>query len=297
MSRPYVALLVGIVAGSAALWSQEDAPLKARELFYKPLNAAPVSQPAAPAVKTPKKTTAVVKKNTAAPAAASTGDVQVDARVPQVRNSPSAGVTVTMATYAPPQPLGLKYTILKQSGDLYRQVDADTEFHTGDHIRINVEANDTAYLYIVMQGSSGLWKPLFPNPSIMNGNNRIERGKAYQIPPAQSPAFYFDEQPGTEKVSLILTRTPEEDLEKLIYATGERNKGSNNEGKTMLAKNTAISQEVMGQVQQQMLSRDLVFEKVDETSSDGKSEKAVYAATPDTSSAARVFVDLKLIHK
>lgn len=265
-------LYIGIVAAAAAFGYQDDAPLKARELFYKPMSAPPAAKPQAKAPAVKSKGTSVAKK---------TPPVE-----PPV--TPKAA-EITTVSYRQ-QPLGLKYTILKLTGDQYREVDPDTEFRSGDRIRINVESNDTAFLYIVMQGSSGTWRPLFPNPAISGGNNRIDRGKVYQIPPADSPSFYFDEQPGTEKVSLILTRTPEEDLEKLIYATGERNK-------TIMAQNATISGEIMGQVQQQMLSRDLVFEKADERGPDGKTEKAMYVATPDTSTGARVFVDLKLIHK
>jgi hypothetical protein len=46
-----------------------------------------------------------------------------------------------------------------------------------------------------------------------------------------------------------------------------------------------------------LLSRDLVFEKYDGTTPDGKQDKAVYAATPDKSPDARLFVDLHLNHK
>ncbi|MCU1257597.1 MAG: hypothetical protein JWO80_482 [Bryobacterales bacterium] len=278
MSLLRAPLYIGMAAAAAAFGYQDDAPLKARELFYKPMTATPAAKPQAKAPPAKPKGTSVVK------------------RAPPVEPPVTTkAAEITTVSYRQ-QPLGLKYTILKLTGDKYREVDPDTEFRSGDRIRINVESNDTAFLYIVMQGTSGTWRPLFPNPAISGGNNRIDRGKVYQIPPADSPSFYFDEQPGTEKVSLILTRTPEEDLEKLIYATGERNKG-NGDAKTIMAKNATISGAIMGHVQQQMLSRDLVFEKADESGPDGKTEKAMYVATPDTSAGARVFVDLKLIHK
>jgi hypothetical protein len=294
MSRSYGLSFWGTAAAAVTLWvpglwSQDDAPLKARELFYKPLNATPASPPTGLPGKTKK---AAGKKAAATPAS---GDATVEAKAPEVHVAPPGSGAMMTAAYSP-QPLGLKYTIVKQGGGQYEEVDPETEFHTGDRIRVNVEANDRAYLYIVMQGSSGTWRLLFPNPAISGGNNRIERGKVYRIPPAESPSFYFDETPGTEKVSLILTRTPEEDLEKLIYAAGERNKAAG-EGKTMMAQNTTIAGEVMGHVQKQMLSRDLVFEKADGSGAAGNIEKAMYVATPDTTAGARVFVDLKLIHK
>src|SRR5262249_30183429 len=69
----------------------------------------------------------------------------------------------TVATVASGAPLGLRYSILKQtSGRQVAEVDGDTAFRSGERIRLAVEANDNAYLYIVQRGSSGNWSLLFP---------------------------------------------------------------------------------------------------------------------------------------
>ena len=113
-------------------------------------------------------------------------------------------------------PLGLRYSIVKSTGGGQAvEVDPDTLFHSGDRIRLNIQSNDRGYLYIVMRGSSGRWSLLFPSKEILEGNNLIEQGKQYEIP-LGSVWFAFDEQPGTEKLFLVLARTAEPDLDKLI---------------------------------------------------------------------------------
>ena len=111
---------------------------------------------------------------------------------------------------------------------------------------------------------------------------------------------------------LILSRRPEADLEKLIYAlsqgtnaakpaSGER---TADQSKLMIAQNR-IDDGLIGQLRERdkVLARDLVFEKVndDEKASARpagvRKEKALYVATPDRTAAARIVVDLNLKHQ
>jgi len=192
-------------------------------------------------------------------------------------------------------PLALKYSILQKKGEQFVEVDPDTEFRSGDRIRVRVEANGPGFLYIVLGGSSGQWKVLFPSKEINAGDNRVDKAKSYTIPPENDPAFLFDETAGVEKVSLVLSRSPEPDFEKLIYVAGDPTRTGRE--KMIMARADTISDSVVGGMREKMLSRDLVFEKYEGPAPDGKSEKAVYAATRDKSADARLFVDLKLIHK
>ena len=268
---------------AASVWAQNDAELTPREMFYI---KAPAAAPAKPAV----------KKTAPNPA-----PTQTSVKLPQSRPQPTLHSEPGLQSQPRPTvvpvaftPLALKYSLLQKKGDRFEEVDSDTEFHSGDRIRVRVEANSTAYLYIVMGGSSGQWRVLFPSKDIANGNNRIEAGAACTIPPENDPPFYFDETAGIEKVSLVLSRSPEPDLEKLIYAVGDPSRG---EPKTIMAMNNPIDGAVVGHLRDEVLARDLVFEKYDGATPDGQQEKAVYAATKDKSANARLFVDLKLVHK
>ncbi len=196
-------------------------------------------------------------------------------------------------------PLGLRYSILKRSGNEFLEVDPESTFHSGDAIRVSVEANDTGYLYIVMKGASGNWRPLFPSAEIDSGNNRVARGRRYQIPPRN--AFVFDQQAGIEKLFLVLTRRPEPDLEKLIYAlsSGSESPAGKPEPKIMiLAQNrSAIGDDLVDRLRGKVLSRDLVFEKVDETTPGERKEVATYVVNHKLSADSRLVVDLVLKHE
>src|SRR5208283_2932161 len=55
-------------------------------------------------------------------------------------------------------PLGVRFSVLKRDpGGAFQEIDPDTAFRTGDAIRLEVETNSSGYLYVVNQGSSGMW--------------------------------------------------------------------------------------------------------------------------------------------
>ena len=239
-----------------ALWSQTP-ELKARELFYTP----------------PPDTAKPVDTAKAAPAK----------KVAAKSVAPKAGDTHTLATSVP---LGLRYAVLKRdpSGQ-YAEVDPDTNFRSGDRIRLHVDANTSGYLYVVMQGSSGTWKLLFPSAEVAGGSNLVRKGESRQIPPGNTGQFVFDEQAGNEKLFIVLTRQPEPDLDKLIYSMG----GTPGAKDRSLVAQASVSDSVVSKLRTQ--SRDLVFEKVDST------ENAAYVVNPSNASDARLVVDIALKHK
>jgi len=246
-------LLLLTVLGSSLAWSQEQPVLKARELFYTPPPdaAKPVST--------------VAKKAPTKAVANKSGDT----------HTLSASV-----------PLGLRYAVLKRdAGGQYNEVDPETSFRSGDRIRLHVDANTTGYLYVVMQGSSGTWKLLFPSAEVAGGSNLVRKGESRQIPSGDKGQFVFDEQAGNEKLFIVLTRQPEPDLDKLIYSMG----GTPGAKDRSLVAQASVSDNVVSKLRTQ--SRDLVFEKVD------SSENAAYVVNPSTAPDARLVVDVALKHK
>jgi len=203
-------------------------------------------------------------------------------------------------------PLGLRYSFLKQEGRGTVEVDTSTEFKSGDRIRLTVESNDSAYLYLVLLGSSGKWSVLFPSSDIAAGNNYIESGHRYTIPAQHW--FAFDEQVGEEKLFILLSRQPQEDLEGLIYSLQEapptqpaaqptRPAPAQQEEKLLMAQAMPIDDSLIGQVRETVYARDLVFEKVDDTTSGEQGEKAVYIVNRTGDDDSRVIADVTLIHK
>lgn len=272
------------LAGSALA---QDTGMKARELFYTPPpDASTAKKPAAKnsrATRAPVASTAVANAPAKLPSSPQPSNSQPSNPTP---SNPNMVNVVNVANV----PLGLRYSVLKRDASgKFAEVDSDTTFRSGDRIRLHVDTNTTGYLYVVMQGSSGNWRLLFPSSDVEGGSNRIEKGSSQQIPAGDRGQFVFDQQAGTEKLFLVLSRKPEPDLDKLIYSiTGAR--GSD---RTLMAQAT-VSDELVNRLRDEVKARDLVFEKVDST--EPSAEKATYVVNPSRTDDARLVVDVALKH-
>jgi hypothetical protein len=294
VKRTLFCSILGVSVLFAQASTQEPASqLSARDLFYAATPKAAQKAPGAAAKQTTmKKTPATVEP---APAASSVRDA------PQPASSGGAQLIRTSYTG---KPLGLRYSILRNNGgDEYREVAPDTVFHSGDRIRVAVEVNDPGYLYIAIKGASGTWKILFPTADVAGGNNRVESGQQYTIPSAPG-RFAFDQQPGEEQLFIVLTRKPEPDLEHLIYSLGSP--GASPAGtphepaeqpKLLSAQASPLGDPLVGRLRSEVYSRDLVFEKVDESTPGEKKENAVYVLNRTGSPDSRLVADFALKHQ
>jgi len=291
-------LLTAMVVTGGPVWSQAEKRLSAREIFY----SAPAE--ATPAKKAAAKPAAPAKKKTEVESA-QTKPVTSPLPPPGGPSRTPSGGQVIAATYSnqPVYPLGLRYSILKREGGESTEVAPGAVFRSGDRIRLRVEANADGFLYIVHRGSSGVWKPLFPSSEVAGGSNKIEKGKSYEIP--SGFVFTFDEQPGEEKLFIVLSRRTEADLDGLIYSLSGSQKPAEPvrppDGKVMLAQNLVnIGDGVVDRLRE-VYARDLIIEKVDETTPPAASapakEKAVYVVNPARSGDSRVVADVTLTHE
>jgi len=294
IGRAVAIVTIGAGAAAPAIWAQTAGTLTARELFYAPAAQEAPAKPNRPAKP------AKPRKPAAKPPA---NDSSAPAATPsQAAVQPPSGVPLVAASYSKTKPLGLRYSFLRKgAGEEYEEVSADSVFHAGDRIRLSVQANDSAYLYIVMRGSSGTWKLLFPTNEIGGGSNKIESGRAYVFPPPPG-RFAFDEQKGDEKLCVVLTRQPEQSLEQLIYSlsTGSPapETGAPSAPRPMLlAQSKPIGDDLVNRLRGQVYARDLVFEKVDDTTPGERKEKAAYVVNSNASPEARLVVDVTLKHE
>jgi hypothetical protein len=214
----------------------------------------------------------------------------------------SGGAQIIRTSYTG-KPLGLRYSILRNNGDEYREVAPDTIFHSGDRIRVAVEVNDAGYLYIAMKGASGTWKILFPTAEIEGGNNRVESDRQYTIPSAPG-RFAFDQQPGEEQLFIVLARRPEPNLEHLIYSLGNGEVSPTSapaepteQPKVMSAQLSPLGDPLVGRLRSEVYARDLVFEKVDESTPGDRKENAVYVLNRTGSPDSRLVADFVLKHQ
>lgn len=304
------------VGVGAALWSatpalegQEKPRLSAREIFYSgPQAQAAPAQAAKPAAAAkPKQAKAAPQQvaSAAKPTQAPAGK-QAEAKPSSSSKGDAQFVPVSMESSSN-YPLGIRYSILKREGGEMNEVAPDAVYHAGDKIRLRIEVNDDGYLYIVNRGSSGTWKPLFPAAEIAGGDNRVRRGRAYEVPAGY--VFTFDETPGEEKLFVVFSRTPAKEIEDLIYELTGAGKAAqptsapkskeSGQPKLLMAKNEiAISDSVVNQMRQ-VYARDLIIEKVDEAPAapDRKKEKAVYVVNSPDSADRHVVADITLNHK
>jgi hypothetical protein len=308
-----VFIALGILAGAACAAGQEpSAPsLKARELFYNTA-AVPAPTPAAePKPVTQAKSTPKRARKPATAAAPPATELAQSAPAPAPAPTPAPvaeGATVIPVSTAinpgpssPPAPaLGLRYKVLKLVDNQPLEVAPDTVFHAGDRIRFSVEPNGPGYLYIVRQGSSGTWEPVFPSPEIADSSNRVDGWRTYMMPPQSR--LVFDQQTGTEKIFIVLSRTEVPDLEQLMYSLKNSVKPASAPetqpkppDRTLVAGLT-IDDATVGRLRN-AYARDLIIEKVDDDTPGDRKEKAVYVVNPSGSTDSRVVADIQLVHQ
>jgi Domain of unknown function (DUF4384) len=117
--------------------------------------------------------------------------------------------------------VGLKYRILLKTPDCdIRDVDSSHKFQTGDGIRLWFESNVDGFLYVLNKQSSGGEKLLFPHPKINNGTNNIERGISYPVP--VTDWFIFNDVPGEERITAIVSKTPLKAVPQLATAQDQK---------------------------------------------------------------------------
>jgi len=199
--------------------------------------------------------------------------------------------------------LGLRCSLmLRGANNEYAEVTPGSVFHSGDHIRLSVLGNEPGYLYVIQQGSTGSWSPIFPPPNGAPDANKISAGQP-QVMPSGTRAFAFDQNPGNEKLFIILSRAPIADIDRVIEnlrggksAPTEQPASSGESGVMVEAANKIPDEFVKG-----LASRDLMLvdeQKVDESSkADVQGEKAIYvvskSAAPDSSSQVVLSIDLR----
>ncbi len=202
-------------------------------------------------------------------------------------------------------PVGLRYTLIKVSGNRTEDVSPDTVFNSGDHIKVAVEVSDSGYLYVITQGSSGTWEPLFPSSSVENGDNRVLAGRSYVVPPGN--VITFVGQPGTEKLFVIFSRQPEKEMDRLIYIlqggrgqpTAAPEEPKRPSPTFLLSSNKPIENSLVDKLRD-VYSRDLIIEKgeaADQAKPAPEQDKSVYVVNRDGAANARVVADIRLIHQ
>ncbi len=311
-----IALSAVALAASVAPVAAQPVEGQARDVFRKSSTRFGRTPPAATQQAAQSAPARSARTETAQAAAKAPAKAPEAARPPAAQKNssgPAGGATAILASTSAAdsdalEPLGLRYSIVKQTGPgQTREVDSDTVFRSGDRIKLQVQSSDNAYLYLVLKGSSGRWKVLFPTPEIAGGNNRIEPETTYMVPSNDRAWFSFDDQVGTEQLFILLSRQPQGDLEKVIHnlrrgaspaATPPTPPSVEDSTKVMMASNQRdVDDTVIAGIRQTAYARDLVFEKVEEDEIEPDWTKAVYVVDKNPSPDSRIVADVKLEHR
>jgi len=146
--------------------------------------------------------TSVMASHEAADTTATPSKVKVKA---STENSPRQNVSDGQGNTPSTSYAGLQYWIdLQGSNGKSHQVTTSHVFHSGDGIRLQVKSKTEGYLYVINQDASGKVTPLYPTNGQPSG--LIQANATYTIPP--SGMIFFDNVPGTEKVTIALTKYP-----------------------------------------------------------------------------------------
>ena len=297
---------LGILVGSVVVamfavgqQTQTGAPVNARDMFYSAADMLGTKK-AAPQSRTTRPTKPPQSKATQPTEPAP--ELAGQRPVPQ---DPEAHFqTVSLQSTLP---LGLRYSILKRTDAGLIEVKPDSVFHSGDRIRISVMGNQKGYLYVVSRGSSGVWTPLFPHSESSERQNEIIPGRKYQVPGGEREFFLFDQQAGAEKLFILLSKTPVNDLDAFILslnpASAPPASAPPPAPKTqMLETRNRLDDQLVAQLRSTVLTRDLVFTRTDTepaAAAGDTEEKAVYVVNQNSAgrSDSRVVVDLTLNHQ
>ncbi len=294
-----LSFLVILFAGGLVFGQQQTLPpdISARDVFWSASDLVSVSpNPGTTAAKPAKPPDSKPKKQETSTRPAPSAKHQIDPKK-VVANGYGAQPHLVSLTNVR---LGLRYTLLQKDPDgRYVEALPSTVFHSGDHVKISLMANHAGYLYIIQQGSSGSWSPIFPSKGTMKDSNYIEPGQVYEIP--NGGAFELNQQPGKERVFILLSVNPIDDLDGAIFGLQE----NKSEPATAPAPAETIqaSNRITDQLVQQLASRDLVpvQEQVNTSANNGnqQSEKAVYVVNSLSaeSNGSRVVAKLVLDHE
>ncbi len=293
--------LFGIAALGVVL-GQDSEPFSARDMFY---SASDMLKPAAGHKQRNTQADRAAKPDQ--PPAPPSGSTST--KKPPIRPQPELAMAVpkdpeahfqSASQHEDPPHLGLRYSLLKQTHGEMVEVNPDSVFRSGDRIRISVMGNQKGFLYVVGRGSSGTWSPLFPHPASSQKSNDVVPGRKYQIPGGPGEYITFDGQVGEEKVFILLSKTPVNDLESLIQTlSGEEPSRPSKPDLKLMEARVRVNDQIIDHLRQEVRSRDLVFTRPETQPEAGPSEEAVYVVNTKSTvgSNSRVVVDLSLNHQ
>ena len=128
-------------------------------------------------------------------------------------------------------------------------------------------------------------------------------GRNYEVPEGPGEYFQFDQQAGSEKLFLLFSRVPVQNLEEVILTLGGNDPKPKEPRKQfpVLEASNRVNDEFINQLRSQVQARDLVFTRTgsEPVKPSGPKEDAVYVVNQSSvgNSNSQIVVDLTLKHQ
>ncbi len=197
--------------------------------------------------------------------------------------------------------IGIRYSLmLRDEKGKYQDVSPTAVFHSGDYLHLSVMANQPGFLYVIQQGSSGKWSALFPAADSAPDANQVVAGTVTEIP-SGSGAFQFNSTPGQEKLFIVVSRHPIQDLDGTISGLKQPGGSSNPHTSSVQDMRPYEATNIVPTELQHFASRDLNLVQVSDDNKEAAKtgEKAVYVVSKGTasSSGTQVVAEVMLRHE
>jgi len=116
----------------------------------------------------------------------------------------SAGDVEALKAGGAGRPIALGYTLYKRTGGRLVVTDESKEFVENDEMRISLETNTDAYVYVFNTTNGAAPMMLYPYVGVERGANRVAAHRRDYVPAASD--YVFNNEPGTERVYIVVTR-------------------------------------------------------------------------------------------
>jgi Domain of unknown function (DUF4384) len=292
MSFPITKWLMSALLISAC-WSQEpQTELSARELYYRErhdekqsTSVKPASAPQAQQTPRGDGPNAVAHKVT------SVGKPSRETHTADPSGSGGMQLAAERVPIEGVRHLGLRYdlVLINPTNGSLEPTDPERVFQPGECLALEFEANLSAYLYVLEQGSSGAWSPLLPSAEMPDESNILKARMRVRVP--EKHCFEITGPPGEERIFVVLSRNPQDvhDLHQSI-----RNDSGSKDANGLLTQNLAVQ---VKRLEVSLQDRDLKVKKIAQPEEAGEPPNSVYVVNASSSSADRVVTEIRIEHR
>jgi hypothetical protein len=197
--------------------------------------------------------------------------------------------------------LGFRYTVVLVNPNTAKTetVDPDRDFRKGECVRLEVESNQSGYLYVLSKQSSGGWLPLFPSSEMKDQSNVADPGQKVRAP--RDYCFEISDPPGTETLFVVLSRSPRDFFE--LYdaiknpppaAPASSSKSASNPVQVADARLVNSAVEKMAKT---FGTRDLVIKKVTPAADNQEKDYSVYVVNGSDKPSSTVVKKVEIRHR